>query len=311
MHACELECPCPRAASRGDRAARRGSGVCEMTALTTQTARWRARTSTGSRRSRGRRLVCVSIRTSTSTGTHPRTRWTSDDPRWQLDPETDPLAATDWYAEQPLRAAHRHGPLDHREHAQGHDPVRADADPRSGALRGQTAERLAGVPVSHARADRRSPITSRCSRSSSTAPAKTFPECGEAPGSSRRSWASSAATPASSTSSACCAVNSRCTTSRRCSIAARRSVPPLLNKITYIHLAEEARHITFADDHLAQRMRACRPFQAGDVRDRLPVLSPVVDRGVDRTTAHLRPAVRDSATGLQDRLLEERSSRAG
>ena len=32
-------------------------------------------------------------------------------------------------------------------------------------------------------------------------------------------------------------------------------VPPLLNKITYIHLAEEARHISFADDHLAQRMR--------------------------------------------------------
>src|SRR5690242_4979559 len=23
-----------------------------------------------------------------------------DDPRWELDPETDPLAATDWYAEQ-------------------------------------------------------------------------------------------------------------------------------------------------------------------------------------------------------------------
>jgi hypothetical protein len=32
-------------------------------------------------------------------------------------------------------------------------------------------------------------------------------------------------------------------------------VPPLLNKITYIHLAEEARHITFADDYLAERMR--------------------------------------------------------
>ncbi|ANW66447.1 aminobenzoate oxygenase [Mycobacterium sp. djl-10] len=32
-------------------------------------------------------------------------------------------------------------------------------------------------------------------------------------------------------------------------------VPPLLHKITYIHLAEEARHISFADDHLAERMR--------------------------------------------------------
>src|SRR5690348_8465471 len=26
-----------------------------------------------------------------------------DDPRWQLDPDTAPLAATDWYAEQPLQ----------------------------------------------------------------------------------------------------------------------------------------------------------------------------------------------------------------
>jgi hypothetical protein len=33
------------------------------------------------------------------------------------------------------------------------------------------------------------------------------------------------------------------------------AVPPLLNKITAIHLAEEARHITFADDHLAERVR--------------------------------------------------------
>lgn len=32
-------------------------------------------------------------------------------------------------------------------------------------------------------------------------------------------------------------------------------VPPLLNKITYIHLAEEARHISFADDLLAQRIK--------------------------------------------------------
>ncbi|MGV0742660.1 AurF N-oxygenase family protein [Mycolicibacterium sp. XJ870] len=33
-------------------------------------------------------------------------------------------------------------------------------------------------------------------------------------------------------------------------------VPPLLNKITYIHLAEEARHISFADDHLNQRLQS-------------------------------------------------------
>jgi hypothetical protein len=33
-------------------------------------------------------------------------------------------------------------------------------------------------------------------------------------------------------------------------------VPPLLNRITHIHLAEEARHITFADHHLAERIRS-------------------------------------------------------
>ncbi|MCX2714118.1 AurF N-oxygenase family protein [Mycolicibacterium sp. J2] len=32
-------------------------------------------------------------------------------------------------------------------------------------------------------------------------------------------------------------------------------VPPLLNRVTSIHLAEEARHITFADIHLAQRIQ--------------------------------------------------------
>ncbi|MEX3644710.1 diiron oxygenase [Mycolicibacterium porcinum] len=36
---------------------------------------------------------------------------------------------------------------------------------------------------------------------------------------------------------------------------AEAHVPPLLNKITYIHLAEEARHISFADDLLAERMQ--------------------------------------------------------
>jgi hypothetical protein len=32
-------------------------------------------------------------------------------------------------------------------------------------------------------------------------------------------------------------------------------IPPLLNKMTYIHLAEEARHITFADDYLARQIQ--------------------------------------------------------
>lgn len=38
-------------------------------------------------------------------------------------------------------------------------------------------------------------------------------------------------------------------------------VPPLLNKITYIHLAEEARHISFADAHLATRMQSAGRFR--------------------------------------------------
>jgi P-aminobenzoate N-oxygenase AurF len=38
-------------------------------------------------------------------------------------------------------------------------------------------------------------------------------------------------------------------------------VPPLLNKITYIHLAEEARHITFADDHLNERIKRAGLFR--------------------------------------------------
>ncbi|OBJ70263.1 diiron oxygenase [Mycobacterium sp. 1274756.6] len=32
-------------------------------------------------------------------------------------------------------------------------------------------------------------------------------------------------------------------------------IPPLLSKVHYIHLAEEARHITFAEDYLAQQVR--------------------------------------------------------
>lgn len=39
------------------------------------------------------------------------------------------------------------------------------------------------------------------------------------------------------------------------------NVPPLLNKITYIHLAEEARHITFADLHLAERIKSAGRFR--------------------------------------------------
>ncbi len=38
-------------------------------------------------------------------------------------------------------------------------------------------------------------------------------------------------------------------------------VPPLLNRVTSIHLAEEARHITFADMHLTQRIQGAGRFR--------------------------------------------------
>jgi hypothetical protein len=36
---------------------------------------------------------------------------------------------------------------------------------------------------------------------------------------------------------------------------AKSQIPPVLNRITYIHLAEEARHISFADAHLVERIQ--------------------------------------------------------
>jgi len=50
------------------------------------------------------------------------------------------------------------------------------------------------------------------------------------------------------------------------------NVPPLLNKVTYIHLAEEARHITFADDHLAEEMRRAGRFKRASCAIAFPIL---------------------------------------
>lgn len=49
------------------------------------------------------------------------------------------------------------------------------------------------------------------------------------------------------------------------------SVPPLLNKITYIHLAEEARHISFADDHLAEQIKTAGPFKRASYAIAFPI----------------------------------------
>ena len=50
------------------------------------------------------------------------------------------------------------------------------------------------------------------------------------------------------------------------------NVPPLLNKVTYIHLAEEARHITFADDHLAEEMGRAGWFKRVSCAIAFPIL---------------------------------------
>ena len=84
-------------------------------------------------------------------------------------------------------------------------------------------------------------------------------------------------------------------------------VPPLLNKITYIHLAEEARHITFADVHLAERMQTAGRFRRGLYAIIFPLfLRWLIGESIG-TTANMCPTVRGSAAGFQGRLLEERS----
>jgi len=84
-------------------------------------------------------------------------------------------------------------------------------------------------------------------------------------------------------------------------------VPPLLNKITFIHLAEEARHITFADDYLAERMQCVGRFRRACYAIAFPLfLRWLIGESVGPPRTFC-PAIRDSATGFQDRLLEERS----
>lgn len=48
-------------------------------------------------------------------------------------------------------------------------------------------------------------------------------------------------------------------------------VPPLLNAITYIHLAEESRHIAFAEEHLAEQIQGVGHFKRAVYAIMLPL----------------------------------------
>ncbi|HZQ33435.1 MAG TPA: diiron oxygenase [Mycobacterium sp.] len=183
-----------------------------------------------------------------------------NDPHWQLDPDTDPLAATDWYAEQPLRRR-----IDMGRWITANS-LKATLQFEMMLIRGVVhyAGKLpCGSPVFRYLLHE---LTEECNhiqmfqefvnRTGEDVPGMRRGSriigpilgfiggyadifhfigvlCGEQP------------------------LHYQQTLQRRGAIG----LPPLLNKITYIHLAEEARHITFADDHLAERMQRAGRFR--------------------------------------------------
>jgi hypothetical protein len=183
-----------------------------------------------------------------------------NDPRWQLDPNTDPLAATDWYAEQPLQRR-----IDMGRWITA-NTLKATIQFEQMLIRGvvhYAGNLQNGSPVfrylMHELIDEANHIQmfqEFINRTGEDVPgmrrgsrfvgpilgfiggyASIFHFigvlCGEQP------------------------LHYQQTLQHR----GAGSVPPLLNKITYIHLAEEARHITFADDYLAQRMQSSSRFR--------------------------------------------------
>lgn len=183
-----------------------------------------------------------------------------DDPRWQLDPETDPLAATDWYAEQPLQrridigrwitantlkvtiqfeqmlirgVVHYAGSLPNTSPVFRylmHELI----DEANHILMFQEFINRTGADVPGMRRGSRfiGPILGFIGGYASIFHFIGV-LCGEQP------------------------LHYQQTLQHRGSAR----VPALLNKITYIHLAEEARHITFADDYLAERLRGLGRFR--------------------------------------------------
>jgi hypothetical protein len=184
----------------------------------------------------------------------------NNDPRWQLDPNTDPLAATDWYADQPLQRR-----IDMGRWITA-NTLKATIQFEQMLIRGvvhYAGNLRNGSPVfrylMHELIDEANHIQmfqEFINRTGEDVPgmrrgsrfigpilgfiggyASIFHFigvlCGEQP------------------------LHYQQTLQHR----GAAKVPPLLNKITYIHLAEEARHITFADDYLAQRMRSSSRFR--------------------------------------------------
>ncbi|RDH76994.1 diiron oxygenase [Mycolicibacterium moriokaense] len=183
-----------------------------------------------------------------------------DDPRWQLDPETSPLAATEWYAQQPLQRR-----IDMGRWITA-NTLKVTLQFEMMLIRG-VVHYVQKLPNSSAEFRYLlHELTDECNhiqmfqefinRSGADVPgmrrgSRIFGPilafvggyasifhflgvlCGEQP------------------------LHHQQTLQHR----RAAQVPPLLNQITYIHLAEEARHITFADDHLAQRVHRAGRFR--------------------------------------------------
>jgi hypothetical protein len=182
------------------------------------------------------------------------------DPRWQLDPDSSPLAATDWYAEQPLQrridmgrwitantlkatiqfemllirgVVHHTGKLPNAS-AVFRYLMHEVVDEANHILMFQEFINRTGEDVPGMRRASRfiGPILGVVGGYASVFHFVGI-LCGEQP------------------------LHYQQTLQHRSGVG----VPPLLNQITYLHLAEEARHITFADDYLAHGMQ-----RAGRVR---------------------------------------------
>jgi P-aminobenzoate N-oxygenase AurF len=190
----------------------------------------------------------------------PENAFDGNDPRWQLEPDTAPLAATEWYAEQPLKqriemgrwitantfkvgiqfemilirgVAHYAGRL-------------RNSDPMFRYLLHEVTDECNHIQMFQEfinRNDQDVPGMRRISRF--LGPIVGFLSgylsimlfigvlCGEQP------------------------VHYQQTLIQR----RGPQIPPLLNKVTYIHLAEEARHITFADDYLTEHIQHSGRFK--------------------------------------------------
>jgi para-aminobenzoate N-oxygenase AurF len=182
------------------------------------------------------------------------------DPRWQLDPETDPLAATQWYAEQPLERRIEMGRWitanTLKSTIQFEQMLIRGVVHYAGTLRNgspvfrylmhelideanhiqmfQEFINRMGIDVPGMRRGSRliGPVLGFIGGYASVFHFIGV-LCGEQP------------------------LHYQQTLQHR----GAAQLPPLLNKVTFIHVAEEARHITFADDYLAQRMRRIGRFR--------------------------------------------------